>query len=287
MTRGILCFVSVVALATLVDASEVRQSDGTTVQFEVVRSSGGAAGTLGEGVIGDAHGIHRLLVDEVGGKYFGYTVKVSGGQDGGYLVAVGPLAPTQRAKFSEMFGPTVGSPEAVQYPAPQEVRPGEPLLFELLVNPSTGEKLSDLIRVQAPSKSATVAMDKVAAQPSTIHLVDVIMRVNGIQVPMRSSAAPAKYVYLFTCDRGLFVASTEPVPGVGFFPGTLKDSKTLVFENGGNRYEWVGQAPFVPRSSQIWVWRHPDFQCRPGTTSGHGAGDDFDVLLQQLHQPGR
>jgi hypothetical protein len=284
MRRGIPFVVTLFVLATLVDASEVRQRDGTTVQFEVVRSSGGAASTLAEGVIGDDQGVHRLLVDELGRKYFGYTVKVSGGQAGGYLVAVGPLGRAQQAKFTDMFGPTVGSPEAIQYPAPQEVRPGEPLLFELLVDPSTGEKLSDLIRVQAPSKSDTAAKAAVAAHQTGIQLVDVTMKINGLQVPMRSSAAPAKYVYLFTCDRGLFVATTEPVPGVDFFPATLKDAKTLAFEHVGNRYEWIGQGPFVPRSSPIWVWRDPDFRCRPGTTSGHGAGADFNLLLQELHR---
>jgi len=271
---------AVLLLTCRADASQVVRDDGTSVQFEVVRSPSGPRPELAEGVMGDQEGVHRLLVDFGHGKYFGYTVRVSPVAKGRYRFEVGPLDPAQQARFAALYGGSVGDPYAIEYPGPQDVDPGEPLLFELLVNPATGEKLYDLIRVQSPAKDREARLSKLPAPgPGEIRLNDAVIKINGQPVLMRSGTPPGTYVYFFVCGRGRFVVTTERVPSLEMLPATLgDDSKTITFTIGADRYEWRSAEPFVIGSPRLWVWHDREYRCRPDETSGHGSGRDLTRL---------
>lgn len=272
--------IGAVLLACTAEATQVVRDDGTSVQFEVVRSPSGPRPELAEGVMSDNEGVHRLLVDHGHGKYFGYTVRLSPAAKGRYRLEVGPLDPAQQTRFGALYGGSVGDPHAIEYPGPQEVDAGEPLLFELLVNPATGERLHDLIRVQPPAKSRDAMLSRpVAPRPGEIRLVDAVIKINDQPVLMRSRTPPGTYVYFFVCGRGRFVVSTERVPDLEMWPATVgNSSRTINFIGGADRYEWTSDEPFVTGSQQLWVWHDREYQCRPGETSGHGSGRDLTRL---------
>jgi hypothetical protein len=123
--------------------------DGTRFSFELMRSAGKAAPDLvSSAVMAGKDVVHRVLADRKR-TFYGYSVKATALEDNParFRVLVGPLMQEARRKLEADFGKLMGDPLAIEYPAPQVVGADEPLLLELMINPATGEKLADVIRV--------------------------------------------------------------------------------------------------------------------------------------------
>ena len=129
--------------------------DGTRFSFELMRSAGKASpDLLSSAVMAGKDVVHRVLADRKR-TFYGYSVKaVPLENDDRVRVLVGPLTREARRKLELDFGRLMGDPLAIEYPPPQVVRPDEPLLLELMMNPATGEKLYDVIRVRRVSSAA-------------------------------------------------------------------------------------------------------------------------------------
>lgn len=251
------------ALARADDASMVL-ADGTRLSFELVRSGARSRTPLGSGVtVGSGEG-YRLLFDSRARRFFGYTVKATPLPKGGFRLELGPLAPEAVTRIArqhqEMSGESlVGESLAIAYPPPEEVRDDEPLLLELMTNPATGEKLSDIIRVSDTRTKAVPSSTPLAVK-------DAVLTLNGKAQPATASAA-GRYLWFALPGRGRFVFGLEASPGRSFLPAELAGNRLIRFGLDGETFAWTSAAPIVqatPVPKQLWVWHDVGFKA-PGS----------------------
>jgi Tfp pilus assembly protein PilF len=111
--------------------------NGASIGFALLRTgSGTPSGAIGEAVLPRSNSVSRVLWDRSSGAYFGYRVEVD------------------RRALRERGGcPGCPAPSPLgagpQFPAAQQLAEGEALTLELLANPTTGERILDVVRLSA------------------------------------------------------------------------------------------------------------------------------------------
>ena len=110
----------------------------------------------------DGNVIHRLMTDKKNRIYFGYDLVVEpAGEEGKFRVSIRPLSKEPRNLFSRTgSGANVTARTYISelddyslqalpnYPDPVVVGDGESITLELLENPETGAKISDVIKIR-------------------------------------------------------------------------------------------------------------------------------------------
>jgi hypothetical protein len=243
---------SSVANTAAADNASVTLSDGTEFSFELVRSGSRSISRLSSGVAsGEGEG-YRVLFDGKQGGFYGYTVKGTPLGKGRFRLELGPLKPEVLERLTKRFASLsetalVGEALTIEYPPPQEVQENEALLLELMVNPSTGEKLADVIRVRAKTE---------ASAPDGLSVVRAVVKIDGKPVDGTGSVS-GQFLFFWVQGHGRFVVSGEPVNGYAFVPASLsEDRKTLRFDSAGSTYEWAADQPFkigTEPVSALWV----------------------------------
>ena len=245
--------------------------DGTSFSFELVRSIGSSSRTeLGSGVVtGDGVG-YRILFDTKGGRFFGYTVKGTRLPEDRFRLELGPLSPETLDRLARDFeeghgSKLAGESLAIDYPPALEVKNDEPVMLELMKNPSTGETLSDVIRVKATKP----------IEPDRLRVAQARVTING--KPMTDSGSvSARYIWFSLPGKGRFVFSTEAVDGYDFAPAELVDNLVIRFSADGDTYEWTSVLPVIqtaPFLKNLWVWHDSDFPVPKRSSFGVGAMD--------------
>lgn len=135
------------ALATL--------ENGASIGFALVRTGAQApGGSIGEAALPRSNSVSRVLWDRATGAYFGYRVEVDR-REGPRPFRVAFRALDRGAVERELRQRTdcPGCPAPTplgagpQFPAPQQLAEGEALTLELLANPTTGERILDVVRL--------------------------------------------------------------------------------------------------------------------------------------------
>jgi hypothetical protein len=138
------------------DSAAVAQlENGASIGFALVRTSapgGGAA--IGEAALPRSNTVSRVLWDRESGAYFGYRVDVER-RDGPrpFKVAFKPLdrSAVERELKRRTDCPGCPAPSPLgagpQFPAPLQLAEGEALTLELLANPTTGERIYDVVKL--------------------------------------------------------------------------------------------------------------------------------------------
>jgi hypothetical protein len=267
---ALACAIGMGLAASPALAAATLTHDGVKLSFELARSGrGGSLDRLDEGVLSlpTVQGGVRLVVDRRDHRYFGYLVKTALAGRRRFTLEVGPLTPEARAEVERrMHMDLVGDPLTIDYPPPSEVAEDEPLLLDLMVNPTTGEKLYDIIRVGRETR------DRDEAIPP-LNMVRSSLRINGRL--MAEGGVSSQYISFYERGYGRFVISLEPVPGYDFAPAELVANLAVRFTHGGNRYEWTSQEPIVRREpvpDQLWVWYDSSYKPKDGTVSGFSGG---------------
>jgi hypothetical protein len=269
------------------ESASLGLSDGTKFSFELVRSAGQARSPLGSAVHSGNGVGYRILIDSKAHRFFGYTVKATALPKGRFTLVLGPLAPDAIERLAKDFEGShqeklTGQSLAIEYPPPQEVAADEPLMLELMTNSTTGEKLSDVIRVSS---------DRNVPEPDALAFRDARLTVNGKRLSewlgtFRRSVAgygpvlhadttggmSGRFVWFSLAGRGRFVISTVSVAGYDFILADLHDNRVLTFSVGGDTYEMTSAAPIVqvpPVPDHLWVWNDVGF--KPQGPFGIGA----------------
>lgn len=140
---------------------------------------------------------------------------------------------------------------AIEYPEPEVVASGEPLLLDLMVNPQTGETLRDLVRVTAPPPPSPL-----------VRVVNGALNRNGRFVARTGTAwgRPA----LEIPDVGSFTLAFDRVDSGDCIAAKLRQDPTaafegvLSFEHGKDAYEWSSRDAIVvgrAAPAQLWLCR--------------------------------
>jgi hypothetical protein len=136
--------------------------NGASIGFALIRSgqpapSGeAAAGAIGDVVFTRSSSVSRVLWDRDSGAYFGYRVQVDRLKGNAFRLTVRALDPAAVEEPLRRLAACPGCPTpaplpaaSARYPAPQRLGEGEVLTLELLGNPTTGERILDVVKVSA------------------------------------------------------------------------------------------------------------------------------------------
>jgi hypothetical protein len=298
MKNSVFALVFFTALATLLHADSqhiLRASfpDGTGLEIFTETTGSSQIDPEGERGIGPGVGsqdlVNRVVVDRADKILFVYNVEASrGASPDTVMIRIEPISAATEAgmlKYEASHGrpfpgahlPTVAGVR--EFPA---VKIGEAVTLDMLSNPSTGEKIFDVlrpIRIATPPPAMSVSP---APERETISLNDIALRVNG-----RPMSAPASFIIgsavrLDIPRHGTYVVSAydphETSPDHEFFAIAHADGKTLSWVIGRDRVEITSSTKVLARSGNgmLWVYHDPHYQPDVG---GLQAADTVEWLL--------
>jgi hypothetical protein len=199
-----------------------------------------------------------------------------GGARGGAGVVGGPMprgvaAGAAGAEATPVRPNVTFSPS--QYPVSQRVSDGDILSMDLLTNPETGGKVSDIIKVASTHRimmqnepSAGARAGVVAGVPDTTNIwafgFDVV--VDGkLTATVGTGGCSGKLVHFSLEPKQRFVLSTQPYDGYEFTHAGMIDGNSIRFEWNGKTYELLCSEPVLEGGAKAPLWLLVDV--RPDT----------------------
>jgi len=210
------------------------------------------------GVFPDSDRAHHTISDNTSKRLFGYDLLVEPSADG--LTAkliLQPLSP----KFSVPDRNwTLVSPP--RYPTIAGVRVGETVAIDLLVNPSTGQKVVDYLTLL---RSAPVEMSNEPARE--IALADVELTVQSPRILLNGrplapeggdteAGASGEAVGIYMPGFGRFAVSL--LPHKGFQRLGVVSGNKFRFQDGASTIEVTSQSRIVPASGVFHLYVNSD-----------------------------
>ena len=205
--------------------------------------------------------IRRVIVDRGGSLYFGYALIIEPIPfSKQFKVSVRPLSPEDeqdlRARKSfqtRRLHPNYNAAGLSRSSPPQLVNDGDTFALDVLVNPQTGEKITDIVTISSDQTRLQEA--PVSEHPRDFTLEDVEMRminyrllINGELVAggKQSGACTGPLIWFHLPEHGgRFIFSVAPHPGYDFQKiGTIENNR-IKFTLQGESYEWISTTPVV------------------------------------------
>jgi GWxTD domain-containing protein len=225
----------------------------------------------------ESNTIRRVFIDSGGSLYFGYALVVeplaSGKQ---FRVSIRPLSAEDeqelRARKSfqtRQIHPNYNSAALSRSSAPQTIADGDTFALDVLVNPKTGDKITDYVTVST-SKARLTETSTVESAPRDFTLEDVMMKMINYQLFIngelaaggkRSGATAGPVIWFHLQERGRFIFSLRPQEGYDFQKlGTIERNR-MKFTLNNERYEWVSDVPIVDAGGpwNLYVLYDPNY----------------------------
>jgi hypothetical protein len=231
---------------------------------------------------------HRFLTDPASKTYWGYDVVVEPtGERNSAILRFQPFSLRAEQLPKEYHAAEFRSLGAPEFPS-QTFQSGQMIAVDLLINPTTGQKVVDYVQVtfeptgEVPSKSP-VRDFQVA--DVLLHIFVPSLRVNDAAVPPAIAADPVishGLVWLSVPGRGRFLLSLSPQEGYGFQKAGVANGRALTFSWNGDRYELRTRRAITESSGawNIYVLAAPgDHAQRAAPEFSFGAVDSVEQFL--------
>ncbi|HYJ46067.1 MAG TPA: hypothetical protein VEV81_05585, partial [Pyrinomonadaceae bacterium] len=199
--------------------------------------------------------IRRVFVDKDSSYYFGYALIIETlPATKKFKVAVRPLGPEDEPQLranktiqSRRLHPNYDATSLPRSVGAQVIGDGDTFALDILVNPQTGDKITDIVTVSASLTGLREA--PVSESPRDFTLEDVEMKminyrllINGELVAggKQSGACAGPLIWFHLPEHGgRFIFSVMPHPGYDFRKiGTIENNK-IKFTLDGANYEWI------------------------------------------------
>jgi hypothetical protein len=242
----------------------------------------GAAKKIDSAVVtGQQDRQHRLILDRSQKRYFGYDLKMEPRGSGTFQLRIEPLNLT--AKQLEEIGADsswtrLGLPK---YPLIPEVRVGDSVTIDLLVNPASGQKIVDYISLRR-------AIDQ--SVPSDFSLTDAVLEMDSPKVMVNGKPVDGSpfggdligsVLWFYLAGHGEFVISMFPNPKLGFQKAGQVAGKTLTFSDGGVVYRLESNTRIAPGLGIYNVYVRHKAASRPGETFILGSADRPEFVVHE------
>jgi hypothetical protein len=227
---------------------------------EPARQGGSPAFDIGiTGVTTTKDGCHRYVVDRKQRKYFGYDIAIEPLSDGTFRATFKPLSIRPERIFdSDPSGWTLIS--IPKYPEPQRVREGDTIALDLMVNPSTGQRLVDYLTITASEKTR---FTRIAGPARDLQIEDVSMQLSSPQVTMNGKkastegdfhgAARGPIVWFYIPDRGRYVLSMARRDSLGFRKAGEVRGDKITFTWGNDSFEIANRERVVTARDNVFA----------------------------------
>jgi hypothetical protein len=250
--------------------------DGTGVEFEQEATGATVLPWHGGGVSVSDEGIERVVSDKDGNILYAYFVEAwAGPQAGAVTIRIKPLDKVTEADLRSHPGPSwhttgpIGTIAGVrEFPG---VRKGQAVRLEILYNPSTGEKIYDILRpsTDVSPENAGHRGAESALAGEELSFREIALIVNG-----QKTASPAGWLTgaaarLYVPGHGAYFLSTyQPKTAHVFSHTVYADRHSLEFAIDGDfiRVTSTGNVLTQSESGIVWVYHDPKYQ--PESQSG-------------------
>ena len=214
--------------------------------------------------------IHRVLTDAEGRVIFGYDLVVSANAiTKKFSLGVLPADEAFRRTFLKESAQRSNESFATfpRSATPQTLDDGDAVSLELLVNPESGVKIVDVVRV---TFDRSRLFDTHPMQFLRTSLSTATLTVKNYQLWMddklvaRSKSTFGRrgsLLWLYVPDRGRFIFSLGPRDGYSFEKVGVLDDNRIEFMLSGERYEWFSSASILPNGGtwNLWVLFDPTY----------------------------
>ena len=252
--RGQAALIALAATALWGQESKLSVGDpswkGIDVQFvtRVEPPGENPRGRLPGAVITDAGRAHHIINGPAHKRSFGYDLRLEPSADGNTVqLRIEPLKFSPEQKYSVEPGWTLLAPP--KYPVIPNLKVGDTVALDLLVNPATGQKIVDYLTLQRSGGAA-------AAHDFSLADVELLLNQPRVRVNGKLVEATATYragvsgavVWLYLAGHGRFVASLFPNEKLGFQKNGVTSAETLTFREGATEYRVECASAIAPGS---------------------------------------
>jgi hypothetical protein len=245
----------------------------------------GASSELGGTVIDLPGGVvgQRFIDDPAHKRSFGYDVRLIPSADGSTAeIRIEPLHAAEHAvqRGWTQFGLPAGLPK---YPVIPGLSVGDTVALDLLVNPSTGQKIVDYI---------TLERQPVREPVHDFSLADVRLFLDRPHVlldgKLLESTADFRggVVWLYVEGRGRFVFSLFPNQKLGFRDSGMVAGNALTFRDGTTEFRVECKSAVAPGQGpyNLYVVREPNWRPRGATPRQNiqfGSADRAESVVEK------
>lgn len=215
--------------------------------------------------------IHRVLADATGGVLFGYDLLIIPELAARkFQVTIKPLDADFESKLRQTIGRSAGSKISTlsQPVTPQTLDDGDALALDLLVNEETGVKIVDVVKVSFERSQLWDVNPSTLPRDFTLDVVEMKLTghrllVDGEQVSAGKPVASfsGALIWFYVEGKGRFIFSLAPRAGYDFQKVGIVDDKKIQFTWKGQQFEWLSNAPILPKEGtwNVWVLHDPAY----------------------------
>jgi hypothetical protein len=245
-------------------------ADGTGVEFEQETTGSTALALHGGGVSVSDRGIQRVVSDRDGNILYAYFVDAQANpQDGTATIRIRPLDKETEAGLRSRPGAGWRSTGAIgtvagirEFPG---IRKGQAVRLEILYNPSTGEKIYDILRPSTDASPLTPGHPGADAALAVQELSfrEIALVVNGEKTTAPSGWLTGAVARVYLPGHGAFFLSTYlPKTYQAFHQVAYADRHNLEFAIDGDfiRIASNGNVLTQSESGIVWVYHDPKYQ---------------------------
>ena len=244
--------------------------------------------TAGSVVIGGDSIPYRIVLDRDNKPLFAYELELRRGPQNTVQVTIKPADQEKLRALDWLKGKVAGNVPTIaavrQFPP---LRLGDEAHVDIMYNPRTGEKLSDVLRVTVEAQVPAPKSGKVFTGPQ-FSWEGVKVAVNGNVVADRSGNwMIGEAIMVRVPGHGEYYMALQPPAGFPFQPTGWVDRNVLRFRADGEQVEITGKSNLLMKSETGTVWIYHVPEARPNARTGEvdiTCSGDVDLLMHPERQ---
>lgn len=246
------------------------KSEASTIDNKPVESNQSLAALIYSHTMPDENRIiHRVITDSERRVIFGYDLLVNSDPiTRKFSLVVLPSNDSFRRTFLKDATRKIDDLFATfpRSAKPQTLDDGDAVSLELLINPETGMKIIDVVRVTF--NRSTLMENSLDSIPKDFTLDAVALSIKGYQLLVDGELAAKSrakiecsgtFLWLYVPGRGRFIFSLVPRDGYSFQKIGVVEGNRIEFSVDGEHFEWLSGSDILPNGGtwNLWVLRDP------------------------------
>jgi hypothetical protein len=262
----------------------VRFGDGTGLQIHTESTGSNLpVSTSGSNSVPAGYDFHRVVFDKLGALLLGYDIEARKAGQGAYTIRIKPVDTTKfkiggNGKWLDI--PTLTGIR--EFPP---LRMGDAVEVDILYNPSTGERIYDVLKVSGDRPPARVAPEPAGERFS---LENVRVTINGKTIAeQRNIWMRGGGLMIYLPGRGESYLALSPSPDYPLQASGWIDHNILRFFAGNEMVEITGKSNMLQKSDfgTVWVYHVPESEMDRARDRSveFSCGDKVESLIR-MHQ---
>ena len=229
--------------------------------------------------------VHRVMIDKKNKLYVGYDLEITPTADSKQFdVLIKPLSLNKDMsdtinKLGDSNNLSLRS--IPKYPGKITVQDSDTISLDVLANPQTGEKISDLIKI-TKSRQQSFTYTSNGGKPKDFTINDVQMSllgfdvyVNGEKVKFNGGGMSGSVLWVYFPNKGRFIFSPIEQTNAGFQKIGVVEDKTVSFDYAGANYKFVSNKPVLNGGGNWNLWVMLDENYKPSADSSSNSSFSF------------